>query len=417
MMKYCLRLAAVALCALTATAEDGRFWQLHWFEPGVEHGNPMPNPRFRVNSPEVMLHPSFGKRNETKSSGMMQIHTPEDLFALDAAELYLEIWGGHPATARKRVTLNGRTTYDIPETGTAAKNCTHLYPTIPIKITDLVNGYNAVQFACDQGTSFWGHFIVENACLRAGLKPEHPSLQAAGLAGCRYAVKASPDGERMGLSLDTTPACLAAVSSVDFQTSYEGYRENGSIEPADWHGFTKHREPVAFAGRASAAPFRAAWDVSMLPDQKNMAARAWVRFAKHPDLVYVTAATTGLATPARRGRVRLYGVRELPKPFWSRAGKRIPAEIDLDVDPATLERADLHVVVWDGGSEKPGPFTLNGEPLKVTGSGRHDVIYTVVPIDPKMLKKGSNLVELQAHTEHHGIEILLPGPAIAVRTK
>lgn len=410
-------LLALAACALAAPAGEGRFWRLHWFQPGMEHGNPMPNPRFRVNSPEVMLHPSFGKRSETRSSGMMQVHAPEDLFQLDAAELYLELWGGHPATARKRVTLNGRATYELQETGTAAKNCTHQYPAIPLKLTDLVNGHNALQFACDQGTSFWGHFIVENAALRAGLKPDHPALQQAGLAGCRYTVKASPERETLRLALEGTPSCLAAVSAVDFQASYAGFNANGMIEDSGWQGFTNRRQPVAYAAQAAAAPWQASWDLAMIPDQKDMAVRAWVRFARHPDLVYRTAPLDSLATPARRGAVRLYKAAQLPKPFWSRVGKTVPAEIALDIDPASIERAELHVVVWDGGSEKPGPFTLNGAPLPVTGKGRHDVIYSMVPLDPKLLKKGPNRIELTAHTEHHGIEVLLPGPAIAVRTK
>jgi hypothetical protein len=408
---------ALVLCACAVTAEEGRFWRLHWFEPGPEHGNFMANARFRVNSPEAVLHPSYGRRPEVRSSGMLQIHAPEDLFQLDAAELYLELWGGHPGTARKRVTLNGRTTYDIPETGTAARNCTHQYPTFALKVADLVNGYNALQFACDQGSSFWGHFIVENACLRAGLRPDHPALEEAGLSDCRFSVEASPTGESIGLRLKAAPACLAAVSAVDYQGLYTGYDENGSGSARDWHGFTKRREPVAYINRATSAPFAAIWDLSMLPDQQDMAVRALVRFAKHPELVYRTAPAEALATPARRGAVRLYPVRELPRPFWSRAGRKATAEIDLDVDPARIERAELHVVVWDGGAENPVPFTLNGQPVKVTGSGRHDVIYTVTRLDPQQLKRGANRVELLSATEHHGVEVLLPGPTIAVRTR
>lgn len=417
-MKVYRRVAlALVLCACAATAQDGRFWRLHWFQPGPEHGNFMANPRFRVNSPEAVLLPSFGGRSEARSSGMLQIHAPEDLFLLDAAELYLELWGGHPGTAGKRVTINGRTTYDIPENGTAEKHCTHQYPTFALKLTDLVNGYNALQFACDQGSSFWGHYIVENACLRAGIKPDHPALKEAGLEGCRFSLAASPDGERIGLRLEAAPACLAAVSAVDFQGLYTGYDENGSGAARGWRGFTKHREPAAYIGRAQSAPFSAAWDISMLPDQRDMAARAWVRFAKRPELVYLTAPATGLATPARRGAVRLYAVRELPRPFWSRAGRKVTAEIDLDVDPARIERADLHIVVWDGGAKNPAPFTLNGQAVEVTGTGRHDVIYTVKRLDPKLLKRGANVMELLSNTEHHGVEVLLPGPAIAVRTR
>ena len=126
------RVFPLVFLPLALLGADGRYLRFWWFEPGIEHGNPMPNRRFRVNAPEAVLHPSYGKRSETKSSGMMQIRFDEDLSLLSGAELYLELWGGHPGTSRKRVTPNGRTTYDIPENGSAAKNCTHQYPVIPL---------------------------------------------------------------------------------------------------------------------------------------------------------------------------------------------------------------------------------------------------------------------------------------------
>ena len=60
-------------------------------------------------------------------------------------------------------------------------------------------------------------------------------------------------------------------------------------------------------------------------------------------------------------------------------------------------------------------FTLNGVPLTVAGEGQHDVIYSVVPVDPELLRTGANRIELLSDTHHHGIEVLLPGPALVVR--
>jgi len=58
---------------------------------------------------------------------------------------------------------------------------------------------------------------------------------------------------------------------------------------------------------------------------------------------------------------------------------------------------------------------LNGVPLVVAGNGRHDVLYQVLPLDPSILRKGENRFEVFSDTEHHGIEVLLPGPALMVR--
>jgi hypothetical protein len=60
---------------------------------------------------------------------------------------------------------------------------------------------------------------------------------------------------------------------------------------------------------------------------------------------------------------------------------------------------------------------LNGKPLKVTGKGEHNLIYSRVPIPPSMLRNGENTIELAADTEHHGVEILLPGPVLVVRSR
>ena len=109
---------------------------------------------------------------------MLQIRMREDLRLLRGAELDLELWGGHPGTTNRRVTVNGRTTYPLP--GVAGDTqCTHMYPRLALKITDLVDGYNALQFACDQGTSFWGHFIVDEAC-RAGPQGRPPRPHGRG---------------------------------------------------------------------------------------------------------------------------------------------------------------------------------------------------------------------------------------------
>jgi hypothetical protein len=40
-----------------------------------------------------------------------------------------------------------------------------------------------------------------------------------------------------------------------------------------------------------------------------------------------------------------------------------------------------------------------------------------LPLEPGLLRQGSNRIELLSDTEHHGIEILPLGPAIVVRAR
>jgi hypothetical protein len=394
-----------------------RFVRTYWYQPGLEHGNPVYNRRFRVNSPEASLHPEFMYRTEAQGNGMMQILMDEDLAQLEGAELYCEIWGGHPGTANKRVTVNGRSTYAMPEVGTAAGHCTHMYPTVPLLVSDLVNGHNALQFACDQGTSFWGHFIVDQACLRAVLQPEHPDLDAGGLTGFRATLKAAPgEDETIRLSLSHTGA--ANVARLDVFGRYRGYDENGSARSPGWHGYTKDRQPVAHLGTLTEAPWTLDWDLSTLPNQEGMAARAVVYFRDCPGITYKTGILDGLSTPPRDAQVRLYAARGQPVPFWSRDGQERRCILSLDADPASIERAVLHVVIWDGGrGAVDAPFTMNDRPLSVAGDGHHDVLYRQIELDPGLLCRGDNLIRVLSDTEHHGIEVLRPGPALMVRTK
>jgi hypothetical protein len=400
---------------------SGTFLRLWWYEPGLENGNPVSNRRFRVNAPEVVTHPTFATRPEAKGNGMLQVRIQEDLRLLQGAELDLELWGGHPGTRNRRVTINGRTTYALPGVASDTQ-CTHMYPRLALKVTDLVDGYNALQFACDQGASFWGHFIVDEACLRAVLNDNHTDLKAAGLFGFQASVRATPSSagaEAIELALDCLEDKRDMIESVDYEGYYEGYDENGDGRTRDWHGFTKKRLPVAILGTSTSAPFAVTWDLMMLPAQDEMAVRGVVRLKGRPDLIYVTPETRGLRVPKRAGvLVELVPARDLPVPFWSRANRSRACSIALDSDPGRIEQAELDVVVWDGGAGTVNDyFTFNGKAFPVAGTGKHDVIYSRSKLDPRLLERGTNRIELRSDTEHHGIEVLMPGPALMVRRR
>lgn len=397
-------------------------WRTYWFMPGREHGNLHSNSRFRVNAPETSIHPRFSARSEASGSGMMQILISEDLRAVSAAELYVELWGGHPGTAEKQVSINGRNTYSIAEVGTAYESCTHQYATIPLQVTDLVNGYNAIQFTCQQGTTFWGHFIVDNACLRVLLPADHADIETAGLKNFQAELNAgqSPMGqETIRINVEFPQRYVETVSSVHLLGQYTGYDENGNTLEHDWHGFTKDRRPTAILATLTEPPFTFDWDVSMLPSQGEVGVRAIFEFQDHPMLSFVSPRQSGPVIQPRPGaQVRLFRSRDLPTPFWSRAGNVRECTIELDVEPERIESADLHVVTWTGGAGNiQDYFQLNGRFLPVAEGNGHEVLYNRLLIEPRLLRKGKNTIRLMSNTEHHGIEVLLPGPALMVRSR
>ena len=374
------------------------------------------------------MHPQFGPRVEARENGLMLIPAEENLFQITGAELYLQLWGGHPGTAGKRVSVNGRNTYWFPRLGTEDGHCTYSYPVIPLERGDLVNGWNAFQLALDQGTTFWGHMMVDEACLRVALTNGHPDLAQLKLTGfnARVASETLPDRTRLGL--EGLGELASRVARVDYQAWYSGYAENGNLRDTDWHGFTHNRVPRAFAAysdvsgpgptqRGTHAEFKTTWDTSMLPAQKNVAVRAFVCFKDAPGMVFVTPAQASLTIPDRADTtVALYTSPDLPQSFWSRAKNKKTCSIVLDVEPSRIERADLCVVTWTGGAgEVKNYFTLNGNHFPVAEGSKHVPQFSRLSVEPSLLKQGTNTIELLSDTEHHGIEIIYPGPALMVR--
>ncbi len=400
--------------------EAGQFVKRYWYENGIAQGNPNFNHTIRINAPEIGLHPVFGKRVEVRGNGMIQVLAEEALDQIESAALYLEVWGGHPHTQQKKVSVNGRNTYELPEVGTAEGHCTYHYPLIPLKITDLVNGYNVFQFSCEQGASFWGHFLIDNACLLLGLKDGHPELKTTGLQGFEATVSSRPlSADAISLQLAISGRDASAIEKVTYFGYYEAFDDNGNGLERDWHGYTKKKIPQHVLGESRTPPFNVEWDIAMLAPQNNVKVKAEVSFKNNTDISYVTAVTEGITIPVRaESRVDRFRSYDIPVPFWSRAGKLNTCTIVADVVPEKIEKAELHVLIWDGGEGNVKEhFKLNGNALPLAGGKHaHDVIYRIFEIDPSWIKAGENKIELLSDTEHHGIEVLLPGPELRIKS-
>lgn len=396
---------------------NGVFWQEHWYERERVEGRTR---RLRINSPETSLG-RFANRVEARENGLMLIDAGEDLSQITAAELYAELWGGHPGTANKRVAINGRSTYDLPRVGTEDGHCTFSYPVVKLDISDLVSGLNAIQWTVEQGTTFWGHAMVDQACLRLALTNGHPRLIKHDLADFSARVVARPyetaTDEGINLVLELDDRWRSRIESVSFEGWYSGHDENGDLRRRDWHGFTLDRQPVAHLGTAPAGSIALNWDTRLLPAQKNVAVRAIVRFKDLSGLVYLTSATPDLVIPDRdRAVVHLYEPADVPVPFWSRAGNRRTCTVVLDIAPERIEEVELYVTTWTGGAGGVTDyFTINGVHHPVAEGSAHTRQFNRLRLDPRILRQGANVIELLSDTEHHGIEVVHPGPTLLIR--
>jgi len=377
--------------------------------------------RLRVNDAEISSHPAFKDRWESRENGQTTVLMNEDLQQIENADLYLELWGGHPGSGPKSVSINGNTAHRIPDSSTMNDNCEYTYPVIPLNLTELYMGKNSVQFSIGRGNSFWGHCIVDNAALFLGLKKTHPSVACIRESAQSPLVAIVNDQNlapsNLCIFLDIAQINAGLVSRVDFFAKYIGFDENGTGNTNSWHGYTLNRRHVFHLGSTETFPYEVAWDTTMTPDQdEDIEIMAVVSFAH--GIRYGTKSIK-TALPARKQDVAMYTAKDLPAPFWSRDNKPSSCTIYLDIEPDDIDKAQLHIRIWDGGEGTIAEhFTINGFSYPIaTGVAVHDVVYCVRDVDPKHLHHGKNELRLLSNTEHHGIEVLLPGPALIIRSK
>lgn len=411
----------LTFCILLITATflfaDGRFYRQYWAEFDENISNHKDG-RWRVNDPQLALHDTFGKRSEALANGLVLLNAPESLFDLEYGELYLEMWGGHPHTTNKRVTANGKSVYDIPDFGASDGHCVYAYPSIKIEPAHLVNGVNALQFSCDRGHGFWGHFIMDNVALRCVYKPDSlikrfPELEKF---SARVNAPAVIQNERADVSLDIPAEFISHIESVEFLGKYIGFDENGNVENSDWHGYTFKRAWTHTLGNVTEAPFSVEWNTENIPDQSEpMQFKAIIKMKN--GLFYETDATSGSLLKRDRESVKLFYCNEAPVPFWSRAENLNVGKMYIPVEPKNIISAQLQIKIWDGGEgDVAEPFKINGFAYPITSKKAiHDVVHSVLEIDPSHLVKGDNEITLLSDTHHHGIEVLRPGPCLILR--
>jgi len=422
-MRCIFLLLAVLILSHDICYPQGHFFHQYWAEYNSIINNTNSTGRAerpRVGDRGMSTHPDYWSRTETQVNGLIMINIQDTIRNIDHAELYLELWGGHPGTSGKRFQVNGGKVYLIPDKPTAENNCEYLYPTIPFDHTQLVKGNNAIQFGCDRGTTFWGHYIIDQLAVRCYLKLDNVMLRSSGLVNfsAKPVINKRPVEDEVTLSLEFPVLYTARIAAVHFFGRYAGYDLNGSGKENDWHGYTHDRIFSNHIGTVTDPPFWISWNTKMIPDQSgSMAVKALIEFKN--GLFCWSETLNGLTFPLYRKRVRIFYCQSVPEPFWSRAGKIQKAEFELPDDISKIASAELHIRIWDGGEgDVKEPFKLNNKPITITtGKAVHDLVYTINEVDPGILRQGRNEIELLSDTEHHGIEVCWPGPALVVRYK
>jgi hypothetical protein len=206
------------------------------------------------------------------------------------------------------------------------------------------------------------------------------------------------------------------IDSVEYFARYSGYDDNGLNKENYWHGFTLNKKYINHVGKSSQPPFKVIWDTQMIPDQSTpMAIRALVHL--RDNIKYQTAPLEGLVFSAKRPSVRMYRCISMPNHFSSRISREQVAILLLPEDLSQLERAQLLIKNWGNHTGKnQDPFKINKVAYSIFNGERWQICsFTKTDLNIKHLKGGANEFSVFSDTEHHGIEIFLPGPVLICR--
>ena len=115
----------------------------------------------------------------------------------------------------------------------------------------------------------------------------------------------------------------------------------------------------------------------------------------------------------------MYRAESILENFWVRAGNTKQCYITIGDTGHAMEAMLFHRT-WNAGDDEAAGGTI-GKPLRVNGHAykclgkNHFFALSAVQVATGDLQEGLNKIAYTSNTQHHGIEILWPGPAIVVR--
>lgn len=113
----------------------------------------------------------------------------------------------------------------------------------------------------------------------------------------------------------------------------------------------------------------------------------------------------------------MYTCSFLPKPFSSGVSRKKIAKISLPDDISRIEKVQLKLKNWGQHSgSNQNPFQLNGHPYSLFLNEKWRILaFSSMDVSLDHLKPGENEILVFSDTQHHGLEIFLPGPVLLVR--
>jgi len=345
----------------------------------------------------------------------------DDLEGAIRAEALMDIWGGHTGTTGKKFRFNGKPWIDIPDHPTIPENpeCynSEFNYITELPLSYLHTGNNTFEGISGGQTCFnfdwgqWGWYVM---LVRVYYGPEklHPT----------GSITSHPSGSDV-IELDTIMVdaySSVGIKQVDLLGKYMGYDENGDGIYMDWH--RNYHTPVleGHLGSVKNPPYKFIWENQWVPDQAPESVSFLARIQDSSNVWCVTEIVDNISLVRPEGvSVKMFTAEEVPQKFWVRAGKQQYCYINID-DLSNATNAMLIHRTWNGQDGGAGsgtienPLSVNNWQGKVEGVN-HNYALSRVRVPVISIREGSNRVGYYSDTDHHGIEILWPGPAILIR--
>jgi len=351
-----------------------------------------------------------------------QIFTFEDIDLSNAVrvDLLMHHWTGHLGTTGQQVIVNGTHTLDLPKTISSTLNDSN--QTFQLPLDWIKQGSNTLQGTIsleEQGKHWWGQWGWYWIKIRVWISEESSTIPNGTI------VVHAPNKIITENSVELTFEANGTISSVEYFKKFDGFDSDGNGKTYDWQGFLdqivilQQREPPA-------PPFSSIWDVSGIPDQKPGAV-SFIALIKKGNEYRITEPVHGYSiqrdysvkmfTPFRAS----WPTQLIRNHVVGRTVIDIPAEFPLE----ELASARILMRSWNGQANEEGSTSIalnsnNPEDFKtgiITGASH---VYAfddkeLTPLDQFDFVSGKNSLYLTAKTEHHGCEVLNPGPCFLLR--
>jgi hypothetical protein len=356
-----------------------------------------------------------------------------DLQGATRAEAVISLWGGHVGTRGKQIQFNGRTWLPIPEydtsNGIPAGVAGELYlnqvnVAIPVPLDQLVQGTNTFT-GTNTGQNpkysfFWGMFGWYNLMIRVYYDPAqkpHPTGYISSPAN--YGI--------MTEDPTITASVSGNVNRVDFLGYYYGYDTDGNGKSTDYHydyhllspsdpNFDIHNH----VGTATSAPWQVTWNTRYVPDQVAGGVKLMARIRDNSGIWYCSPEVVNLSLTRTGTSVQMFQVTDLKERAWAK-GDVGDVTNSVDVPSITgITEAVYHMRSYNMIDPDKDPGQYDYRRFNSLSEGPYGFSYyysyDIRPLSTDLVVQGANTFSYYfSGGNHHGIEILWPGPALMLR--